>query len=149
MFLTLPSEIIGKDGKVEGLKCVRMDLGQPDASGRRSPIPVPGSEFTIPCDMVITAIGQKKHNQMMDALSKYGIKDIKGYIAVDFETCRTIHPKIFAGGDCIRSHGEASTVMAVQDGKIAAKAIHRQLVGEVEEKTEHAKTGCCAAASAH
>jgi glutamate synthase (NADPH/NADH) small chain len=142
MFLTLPVEIIGKD-KVEALKCVRMDLGQPDASGRRSPIPIPGSEFTIPCDMLIKAIGQKKHSEMMTALSKYDVKDIKGYIAVDFATNRTVHPKIFAGGDCIRSHGEASTVMAVQDGKIAAKAMYRQFIGELEAQTEHAKTGCC------
>ncbi|MBI2809648.1 MAG: NAD(P)-dependent oxidoreductase [Candidatus Melainabacteria bacterium] len=142
MFLTLPVEIVGKD-KVEGLKCVRMDLGEPDASGRRSPIPIPGSEFTIPCDMVVKAIGQKKQSQMMTALAKYDVKDIKGYIAVDFTTNRTVHPKIFAGGDCIRSHGEASTVMAVQDGKIAAKAIYRQFIGELEDQTEHAKTGCC------
>jgi dihydropyrimidine dehydrogenase (NAD+) subunit PreT len=142
MFLTLPVEIIGKD-KVEALKCVRMDLGQPDASGRRSPIPVPDSEFTIPCDMVIKAIGQKKQTEMMTALAKYDVKDIKGYIAVDFTTNRTVHPKIFAGGDCIRSHGEASTVMAVQDGKIAAKAMYRQFIGEPEPQSEHEKTGCC------
>lgn len=89
---------------------------------------------------------------MMTALSKYDIKDIKGYIAVDFKTNRTVHPKIFAGGDCIRSHGEASTVMAVQDGKIAATAIYRQLIGEIEDQTEHAKSGCCkevAGAHAH
>jgi dihydropyrimidine dehydrogenase (NAD+) subunit PreT len=151
MFLTLPVEVVG-NGKVEGLKCVRMDLGEPDASGRRSPIPIPGSEFIIPCDMVIKAIGQKKQTPMMEALSKFGVKDIKGYIAVDFTTNRTVHPKIFAGGDCIRSHGEASTVMAVQDGKIAAKAISRQLVGEQEDQSEHAKSGCCkevAGAHAH
>ncbi len=132
MFLTQPVEVIGKDGKVEALKCVRVDLGEPDASGRRSPVEIPGSDFLLQCDMVVKAIGQKKHKDVMDKLSTYGIGSVKGYIAVDPETCRTTHPKIFAGGDCVRSHGEASTVMAVQDGKIAAKAIYKQLVGAAE-----------------
>jgi dihydropyrimidine dehydrogenase (NAD+) subunit PreT len=125
-FLTQPIEIVG-NGKVEGLKCIRMDLGQPDASGRRSPVPVPDSEFTLPADMVIKAIGQKKHNSILQKLAELGIKDTKGYIAVDSETNCTGNPKVFAGGDCIRHKGEASTVMAVQDGKIAAKGIHAKL----------------------
>lgn len=130
MFLTQPVEVIGKDGKVVALKCLRMDLGEPDASGRRRPVEVPDSEFEIPCDMVIKAIGQKKHESITDQLSKFGITTIKGYIAVDDNTNRTAHEKIFAGGDCIRSKGEASTVMAVEDGKIAAKGIYEQLVGK-------------------
>src|SRR5579883_610378 len=60
MFLTQPIEVIGEGGKVKALRCQRMDLGAPDASGRRAPLPVPGSEFDIACDMVIKAIGQKK-----------------------------------------------------------------------------------------
>jgi glutamate synthase (NADPH/NADH) small chain len=136
MFLTQPIEIIG-DKKVEGLKCIRMDLGEPDASGRRMPIAVPDSEFILPCDMVIKAIGQNKPNEMIAALSKYGVETRKGYIAVDDETKRTKHAKIFAGGDCIRSHGEASTVMAVQDGKIAAAAIHKQLLGTASPNEKH------------
>jgi glutamate synthase (NADPH/NADH) small chain len=63
-------------------------------------------------------------------VNEFGVKLIKGYIAVDEKTNRTDHPKIFAGGDCIRSHGEASTVMAVEDGKIAANGIHVTLCGE-------------------
>lgn len=127
-FLTQPIEIIGKD-KVEGLKCVRMDLGDADASGRRQPVPIAGSEFVVECDMVIKAIGQNKFTHTLDTLAKFGVKDIKGYIAVDPKTNRTDNVKIFAGGDCIRIKGEASTVMAVQDGKIAACAIQAQLVG--------------------
>jgi glutamate synthase (NADPH/NADH) small chain len=129
MFLTQPVEVIGHDGKVEGLKCIRMDLGGPDASGRRVPIPVAGSEFVLPCDMVIKAIGQKKHSHILEKLSQFGVKNSKGYIVVDSQTNRTDNPKIFAGGDCVRIKGEASTVMAVQDGKIAARAICEQLVG--------------------
>ncbi|SRR5579875_2023571 len=129
MFLTQPVEVVGKDGKVEGLRCVRMDLGGPDASGRRVPIPIPDSEFILHCDMVIKAIGQKKHHGVLEKLAEFGVKNSKGYILVDPATNRTDHPKIFAGGDCVRIRGEASTVMAVQDGKIAARAIYEQLVG--------------------
>ena len=128
MFLTQPIEVISDKGKVTGLKCNRMDLGQPDASGRRSPYVLPDSEFIEPTDMVIKAIGQVKPAAFLKMLEPYGIKDVKGYIKVN-EGCATDHPKIFAGGDCVRSHGEASTVMAVQDGKIAAKAIYESLIG--------------------
>lgn len=134
MFLTQPVEVIGENGKVKALKCRRMDLGQPDASGRRSPVEVPDSEFEIPCDMVVTAIGQKKLTMVTDKLAEFGVKFIKGYIEVDNATNRTHHPKIFAGGDCIRSHGEASTVMAVEDGKIAANGIHVALCGDKAHK---------------
>lgn len=138
MFLTQPVEIIGKNGKVEGLKCVRMELGEPDNSGRRMPIAAKDSEFIVPCDMVITAIGQKKHTGLLAKLGEFGVKTTKnGYIDVDDETKRTAHSKIFAGGDCIRSKGEASTVAAVQDGKVAAASIHHQLVGEHSPNKKH------------
>lgn len=129
MFLTQPIEVLGENGRVTALKCQRMDLGEPDASGRRSPVVVPDSDFEIPCDMVIKAIGQEKPREMIDALSKFGVGTEKGYIAVEDGTNRTAHEKIFAGGDCVRSKGEASTVMAVEDGKIAARAISLQLLG--------------------
>lgn len=133
MFLTQPVEIVGNNGKVEGLKCIRMDLGQADASGRRSPVPVEGSEFVVPCDMVIKAIGQVKPRHFLQMLEGYGVKEVKGYLKVD-ENLNTGHDKIFAGGDCVRSHGEASTVMAVQDGKIAARAISQKLLGTSKAK---------------
>ena len=136
-FLTQPVEVVGDD-KVTGLKCIRMDLGPPDASGRRSPVAVEGSEFVLPCDMLIKAIGQKKLSPMVAKLAEFGVQQIKGYIAVDAETNRTHHPKIYAGGDCIRSVGEASTVMAVQDGKIAARGIHAALADAHSEKQKAA-----------
>ncbi|MBZ0186809.1 MAG: NAD(P)-dependent oxidoreductase [Candidatus Obscuribacterales bacterium] len=129
MFLTQPIEIVGENGKVTGLKCQRMDLGEPDASGRRSPVAVPDSEFEIPCDMVIRAIGQEKPKSVIDALARVGVTTDKGYIAVEDGTNQTGNPKVYAGGDCIRSKGEASTVMAVEDGKIAALSISRKLLG--------------------
>jgi glutamate synthase (NADPH/NADH) small chain len=135
MFLTLPVEVTGSGGKVEGLKCLRMDLGEPDASGRRVPVPIPDSEYILHCDTVIKAIGQVKLTDVLQKLAALGVKsDAKGYIIADDETRRTDNPKIFAGGDCIRNKGEASTVMAVQDGKLAARAIYNQLVGQPAAK---------------
>jgi glutamate synthase (NADPH/NADH) small chain len=132
MFLTQPVEVIGQDGQIQGLKCVRMDLGAADQSGRRTSQPVADSDFVVPCDMVIKAIGQVKPQSLWDSLSSFGVKTVKGYLDVDADTRQTAHEKIFAGGDCVRSVGEASTVMAVQDGKLAARAIGRQLLSEVE-----------------
>ncbi|RIH86921.1 Glutamate synthase [NADPH] small chain [Meiothermus luteus] len=121
-FLTQPVEVLLEGGQVVGLKCVRMRLGAPDASGRPAPEPVPGSEFVLPCDQVVKAIGQEKPwlAQML------GLETEKGFIKVnqDYETSL---PGVYAGGDCIRARGSASTVMAVQDGKLAAFAIHRRL----------------------
>jgi dihydropyrimidine dehydrogenase (NAD+) subunit PreT len=122
-FLTQPVRVIVEGGRVTGLECVRMELGAPDASGRPTPRPVPGSEFVLPCDQVVKAIGQEKPTlaQML------GLETERGYIKVsdDFETSL---PGVYAGGDCIRARGSASTVMAVEDGKLAAFAIHRKLM---------------------
>lgn len=122
-FLTQPVRVIAEGGRVMGLECVRMELGAPDASGRPAPVPVPGSEFVLPADQVVKAIGQEK-----PALAQMlGLATERGYIRVsdDFETSL---PGVYAGGDCVRSRGSASTVMAVEDGKLAAFAIHRKLV---------------------
>ena len=105
-----------------GLECIRMALGQPDSSGRATPEPVPGSEFTLPADQIVKAIGQ----QRPAIAAQLGLRTERGLIAVnqDFETSV---PGIFAGGDCVRVKGAASTVMAVEDGKLAAAAIARRL----------------------
>jgi len=119
-FLTQPVKVLASAGQVTGLRCVRMELGAPDASGRRSAHPVAGSEFTLPADQVVKAVGQR---QPWDEL---GLARSRGFIQVneDFETSV---PGIFAGGDCVRARGSASTVMAVQDGKLAAAAIHERI----------------------
>lgn len=121
-FLTQPVRVVTGDmGQVTGLECVKMVLGVPDASGRPSSKPLPGSEFVIPCDQVVKAIGQEK-----PALAAtLGLSLEKGYIAVD-DAMQTSLPRVYAGGDCVRARGTASTVMAVQDGKYAAAAIHQQ-----------------------
>jgi glutamate synthase (NADPH/NADH) small chain len=123
-FLTAPVSIKGSSF-VEGLECIVMQLGAPDASGRPRPEPIPNSNFTLECDMVITAIGQEKQINLAQEL---GLQLEKGYIVVN-EKNQTSNPRVFAGGDCVRLKGDASTVMAVQDGKIAAKSIHSSLLG--------------------
>ena len=121
-FLTQPVGVEVQEGKVTGLNCVQMRLGAPDSSGRPRPEAVPGSEFVLPCDTVISAIGQEK--PALAAL--LGLELEGGYIAVS-EGLETSIPGVYAGGDCVRVRGSASTVMAVQDGKVAAASIHAAL----------------------
>jgi glutamate synthase (NADPH/NADH) small chain len=122
-FLTQPMRVHGENGSVKSLECLRMSLGPADASGRPSPQPVAGSEFFLAADQVVKAIGQNKPS--LASLLK--LKTEKGFIHVNanFETSL---PGVYAGGDCIRARGAASTVMAVQDGKLAARSIHERLV---------------------
>ncbi len=122
-FLSQPVRVLGENGKVTGLECLRVELGAPGPDGRALPEPVAGSEFVIPCDQVIKAIGQEKR---FDLYAHFGLEQERGYLKVDDEL-RTTNPKIFAGGDCIRATGDAMTVTATQDGKLAAQSIHAQL----------------------
>jgi len=122
-------EITAKpDGSgVASLRCVRMELGEPDAAGRRAAHVVPGSEFDIPCDMVIKALGQQKMRAFLEKIP--GIElDTAGRIVVNAETMQTTNPKFFAGGDCVNGGREA--VDAAQAGKFAAQGIHQALTGE-------------------
>ncbi len=121
-FLTQPVRVGLNEGRVIGLECIRVILGELDASGRPSPAPLAGSEFFVPADQIVKAIGQEKP-PIANAL---GLTTTRGYIGVnaDFETNI---PDVFAGGDCIRSSGKCSTVMAVEDGKLAAIAMDRKL----------------------
>ena len=132
-FLTQPVEILGKS-KVEAIKCQAIKLGEPDQSGRRAPEMIADSEIEIACDTFIKAIGQNKHAELSKDLSKFGVQFVNGYIAIDPKTTRTANEKIFAGGDCVRHKGAATTVMAVEDGKLAAQAIFLSLI-------KQAKTG--------
>ena len=122
-FLTQPTEVIAKDGKVTGLKCIQMELGDLEVDGRRRPTAIEGSEWTLMCDQVIKAIGQEKLLNLYDA---FNLETVKGYIKVN-DTLQTSNPKVYAGGDCIRLRGEAMTVTATEDGKIAARSIHAAL----------------------
>jgi dihydropyrimidine dehydrogenase (NAD+) subunit PreT len=126
---TAPVEILSApDGaSVAALRCVRMELGEPDASGRRSARALAGSEFDIPVDMVIKALGQQKMRDFLGSID--GIKlDESGRIAVNRATMQTGNPKFFAGGDCVNGGREA--VDAAQMGKLAAQGMHETLTGE-------------------
>ena len=125
-FLAQPSSVLLENGRPTGLECLRVELGSLDASGRPSPQPVPGSEFALLADQIVKAVGQKK-----PWLSAHlGLATAKSYISVD-AGFQTSLPAVYAIGDCIRATGAASTVMAVQDGKLAAAAIHQKLAEPV------------------
>lgn len=121
-FLTQPSRVIVKDGLSVGLECLRVELSAPDTSGRPAPNIVKHSEFELEADQIVKAIGQQKPS----LASLLGLETKKGFIEVD-SSYQTSAADIYAIGDCIRSSGAASTVMAVQDGKLAAASIHQRL----------------------
>ena len=124
LLLTNPKKILG-DGKnwVNGIECQRMELGEPDESGRRKPVPVQGSEFVIPVQTVIEAVGQKP-NPIIQATTP-GLQTGKRGTVVTNESQRTSREGIFAGGDL--SRGGATVILAMRDGKTAAAAIHEYL----------------------
>jgi glutamate synthase (NADPH/NADH) small chain len=126
-------EVLGdKTGWVTGLRCVRMELGEPDESGRRRPRPVPGSELTIECDMVVVAIGTRSNPLLTSTAPDLALNQW-GYIVTD-ELGRTSMPGVFAGGDIVR--GAATVILAMGDGKRAAKAIHAYLTGDSDSVTD-------------
>ncbi|MCX5862927.1 MAG: FAD-dependent oxidoreductase [Desulfomonile sp.] len=120
-FLTQPLEILEQDKKMTGLKCIRMELGEPDKSGRRRPVPVEGSEFDFEADTLIPAIGQ---TSALDFLSPEDGIEITRYttIKVDPSTMMTSRPGIFAAGDVVS--GPLTVVHALAGGKRAARMIH-------------------------
>ncbi len=122
-FLAQPGRILLESGQVTGLECLGVQLGEPDASGRPAPSPVAGSEFVLEADQVVKAVGQEKPA----VATLLGLETRKGFIAVDSDF-KTSLDGVFAIGDCIRSVGAATTVMAVEDGKLAAAAIHQKLM---------------------
>ncbi|GIW21830.1 MAG: dihydropyrimidine dehydrogenase subunit A [Candidatus Sericytochromatia bacterium] len=122
LWLTNPTKIIG-DTFVEAIECIRMELGEPDSSGRRMPIPIKNSEFLLKVDTVIKALGQISYTNFLTKIQ--GLELDKGRIKVNPETMQTSIPKLFAGGDCI--NGGKETVNAVQDGKLAALGIHKMI----------------------
>ncbi|MCI6158519.1 MAG: NADPH-dependent glutamate synthase [Selenomonadaceae bacterium] len=123
--LTNPVEVIGdENGWVKELRCIRMELGEPDASGRRRPVPIQGSEFTEPMDTVIIAIGTGPNPII--AHTTPGLETTKrGNIAADEETGRTSKEGVFAGGDIVT--GAATVILAMGAGRKAAAAIDAYL----------------------
>ena len=122
--LTNPVQILGDDaGHVRAIECVEMELGEPDASGRRKPIVKEGSNFEIPVDMVIMALGTKLNTLILDTTDKLEA-NAKGGIGTD-EGAATNRPGIFAGGDAVT--GAATVIKAMGAGKVAAKSIDEYL----------------------
>lgn len=117
-----PTEILGtEDGWTKGIKCVKMDLGEPDASGRRRPVPVSGSDFVLDVDNVIISIGQTP-NPLIKSTTE-GLETTKwGGIIVEEETGKTSLDGVYAGGDAVT--GAATVILAMGAGKTAAKAIN-------------------------
>ncbi|MBS1909682.1 MAG: NAD(P)-dependent oxidoreductase [Bacteroidetes bacterium] len=116
IWLAAPKEVITENGKVKALLCRKMQLGAPDASGRRSPVDT-GETFTLEVDMIIKAAGQMPFENL---INQYGISNSKGKITLD-ENCATNIKGVFAGGDAV--NGGKEVVDAVQAGKDGAKAI--------------------------
>jgi len=124
-WLTNPLEILGSDeGWARSLKCQKMQLGEPDASGRARPIPIPGSQYEIPVDNVILAIGTTP-NPLLTRTTSGLLTDKKGCLIADEKTGLTSKALVFAGGDAVT--GAATVILAAGAGKRAARAIHEAL----------------------
>jgi heterodisulfide reductase subunit A-like polyferredoxin len=124
--LTAPIEVVKEDGHVKGVKCVKMELGEPDSSGRRRPIPIKDSEFVIPADTMIAAVAQAPEISFLD--ESHGLEITpKGTFAVDPLTLATNRPGVFAGGDVAR--GPWILIQAIADGRRGALSIDRYLRG--------------------
>lgn len=123
--LSAPTEILTKEDRVTSVRCVKMELGEPDESGRRRPMPVKGSEFDIDADNVIIAIGQTVDKAMLPDKLEY---TVWGTIAVDSVTLETNIDGVFAGGDVVS--GPSDVISAVAAGKEAAISIRRYLEGK-------------------
>ncbi len=134
LFLTAPVKVNkDKEGNIVSIRCIKMELGEPDASGRRRPIPIQGSEFDIPMDYALAAIGQKTVIGFLgDINANTDIGELKltrwGDIEADPQTLQTGVKRIFACGDGVT--GPATIIQAVAQAKIAAKSCHQYLAGE-------------------
>ena len=124
-FLVTPTKILGKDEKAVAVECIRMELGEPDETWRRRPIPIKGSEYTMEVDAIILAIGETSD---LSFLPKDVTVTRKNTIAVDPVTLETSLPGVFAGGDVVL--GPATVVEAMAAGKRAAVSMDRYLRGE-------------------
>ncbi len=135
--LNNPVEILGynnpedkrdpKNGTVVGMKCIKMELGEPDASGRRSPVEVPGSEFVLDVDCVIISIGTSPNPLIKDTTAGLEVNRWGGIIVAE-ETGATTKPGVYAGGDAVT--GAATVILAMGAGKTAAAAIDKAIMGE-------------------
>ncbi len=126
--LTLPIRLIGdENGWIKEMECLEMELGEPDESGRRRPVPVEGSNFLMPTDAVVVAIGNSPNPLI--PMTTPGLEiSRKGGIVTNPETAQSSRPRIWAGGDVVR--GAATVISAMGDARIAAASIHKYLMGQ-------------------
>ncbi|MDR3089034.1 MAG: FAD-dependent oxidoreductase [Desulfobulbaceae bacterium] len=129
-FLVAPKRIVAENGKVVGLECSKMELGEPDASGRRRPVEIPGSEYVIPADVVVSAIGQEVDTACTGAVP--GVELDKWGIMVVDENLMTAVPGLFAGGDYVS--GPDTLIGACAHGRLVGKKIAKYLAENVIEK---------------
>ncbi len=130
--LTNPIQYIGTDhNTVKGLECIQMELGEPDESGRRRPIPIEDSNFTIECDLAVVAIGTGPNPIIFQSTPDMELNKW-GYIKADEETLETTKPFVYAGGDIVT--GSATVIEAMGAGRIAANAIHEKLSKKRKKK---------------
>jgi formate dehydrogenase beta subunit len=127
-FLASPIEVLGTDGHVTGVKFIRNKLGEPDASGRRSPVPIPGSEFVIPADTVIPAVSQAADLSFLPVESRFEVN--RGRVKVDPATYATNERGVFACGDFVT--GPTTLIESAGHGKKCAYAIDRYLTGRAD-----------------
>jgi glutamate synthase (NADPH/NADH) small chain len=123
--LTAPIRFLGdENGRVTGVECLKMELGEPDESGRRRPVPIQGSEFQLECDLAVIAVGAGAN-----PLLTKSTEDLKlnkwGYIIADPETGKTTKKGVWAGGDIVT--GQATVILAMGSGRIASDSIHQYL----------------------
>jgi len=125
MLLTAPIKFLddGK-GNVRAVECIKMELGEPDASGRRKPVPIKGSQFTVEIDVAIPAIGTRSNPLLTKTIPDLNLNK-RGYIIADHETGMTTKPGVFAGGDIVT--GSATVILAMGAGKKAARGINDYL----------------------
>ena len=124
LFLENPTRILGdEEGRIRAVECLSYQLGDPDESGRRSPVAIPGSEHEVPCDALIVALGNDSSPLMMKTTPGLDV-DKKGHIKVN-EDCATSLPRVWAGGDIVL--GAATVILAMGEGRRAAASINEYL----------------------
>ena len=123
--LTNPTKFIGdENGRVTSMECIQMELGEPDESGRRRPVPIEGSEFILDCDLAVVAVGAGANPVLTQSDPEIALSK-RGYIIADEETGKTTKPGVWAGGDIVT--GQATVILAMGAGRAAADSIQKYL----------------------
>jgi glutamate synthase (NADPH/NADH) small chain len=126
--LVNPARIIGNDdGWVTGMECIRMELGEPDDSGRRRPVPIKGSEFIVDAETVIVSVGTGANPLLTKSTPGLDLNKWD-YVEINEKTGETSLPGVYAGGDIVR--GAATVILAMGDGRVASRAMHAHMMGE-------------------